>query len=422
MNKTYITLLSLAVIILISSCRLGKTTEVDDKKSDTFSIDFSNFEDASGVLKVENGMISSTADNQMVAFTANVPKTGRYKVEVTYANTANDTAAVWIEDYVNNTDGRTYNITGNVYLYKTEDGQTAMSSRDGSPLKAGEHNMKLHFKNANVAVKSITFSLMIAHQNTPKTMTQSIEGTEWEVVWSDEFDGEGLPDTSKWTYDVGDWGWGNNELQYYTAFETKNARQENGALIIESHKNDNGHKWTSARLTTRGKVSFTYGKIEFSAKVPPKRGTWAAGWTLGDTYVDELSWPYTGEIDIMESVGYEMDDETGNGTAHSTVHTKAFYFKIGNHKTGTIPVEKMYQEYHTYAVEWTPEGIKGFVDGKEYYSYTETTPEDAWPFSKPQNIILNLAMGGGWGGAQGMDDSYDSQQIIIDYVRVYGLK
>jgi beta-glucanase (GH16 family) len=183
-----------------------------------------------------------------------------------------------------------------------------------------------------------------------------------------------------------------------------------------------GEEWTSARITTRGKTSFLYGRIEFKAKVPAEKGNWAAGWTLGDTYVDELSWPYCGEIDILESVGYEMDDETGNGIAHASVHSKAYYFKIGNQKSFTTEVENMDDEFHIYAVEWTPNEILGFVDDVEYFKYVNPGTEDAWPFDQPQNIILNLAMGGGWGGAQGMDETVTSQKMIIDYVRVLELQ
>ena len=167
------------------------------------------------------------------------------------------------------------------------------------------------------------------------------------LIWSDEFEGEGIPDTKKWTFDIGDWGWGNNELQYYTENRVENARVENGNLIIEARKNDMDSKWTSARLTTRGKVSFLYGRIEFRAKVPTNRGNWAAGWTLGDDYVDEISWPYCGEIDILESVGFEMDDITGDGEAHASTHNGAYYFKLGNHQTGIIDVKNMNKEFHT---------------------------------------------------------------------------
>jgi beta-glucanase (GH16 family) len=223
-------------------------------------------------------------------------------------------------------------------------------------------------------------------------------------------------------FDFGNWGWGNNELQYYTENRSENARIEDGILVIEARKNDMGQDWTSTRMTTRGKVSFLYGKIEFRAKVPREKGNWAAGWTLGDDYVDEKSWPYSGEIDIMESVGYEVDNETGDGIAHSTVHTPAYYFKINNQISSTIDVKNIAGEFHTYAVEWTPTEIRGYVNGEQYYVYDKTANELEWPFNKPQNIILNLAMGGGWGGAQGMDESVTSQKLLIDYIRVYGKK
>ena len=156
--------------------------------------------------------------------------------------------------------------------------------------------------------------------------------------------------------------------------------------------------------------------------VPPNKGNWAAGWTLGDDYVDELSWPYCGEIDILESVGYEMDDESGNGKAHASAHCGAYYFKLGNQPTGIIPVENMHQAFHDYAVDWSPDAIIAYVDGKKYFEYNDTSSDLAWPFNRAQNIILNLAMGGGWGGLEGMDESVISQKFVVDYVRVYAKK
>jgi beta-glucanase (GH16 family) len=246
-----------------------------------------------------------------------------------------------------------------------------------------------------------------------------MSGTEWKLVWSDEFDGSGLPDSTKWNYNIGNWGWGNNEPQYYTDARVKNARQEDGNLIIEAHKNDMGQDWTSARLTTQGKAAFVYGKIEFRAKVPEGRGTWAAGWLLGDSYEDEMSWPYCGEIDVLECVGFEIDDTTGNGLNHASCHTRAYYFKQGNQITAQTPVSNMNQEWHTYSIEWYPDVIYALVDGERYYTYDKTADELEWPFHNPQNIILNLAVGGGWGGAKGIDESWDNHQFIIDYVRVY---
>ena len=193
-------------------------------------------------------------------------------------------------------------------------------------------------------------------------------------------------------------------------------------LIIEARKGKDITDWTSARLTTRGKVAFRYGRIAFRAKVPPNKGNWAAGWTLGNAYVDELSWPYCGEIDILESVGYEMDNATGNGKAHASAHCGAYYFKLGNQPTGIIEVQNMNESFHVYAVDWTPERITAYVDDKPYFEYADTSTELSWPFDEPQNLILNLAMGGGWGGLQGMDSTVQSQQMVIDYVRVYEKK
>lgn len=348
-----------------------------------------------------------------LAFDVEIPVAGRYQTQVHISSSSEADITCWVEDYYDNKDDRTYNITSTLVAVPS----FSTISKDGSPLNTGLHKMKLHVDGA-AKIDWIKFSLIKEHDVTPITMTQEMGGEEWKVVWSDEFDGESL-DTSKWTYDIGNWGWGNNELQYYTQNREKNARIEDGNLVIEAHKDDMGEAWTSARLTTRGKVTFVYGKIEFRAKVPPNRGNWAAGWTLGDKYVDELSWPYCGEIDILESVGYEMDDETGNGVAHASVHCGAYYFKLGNHHTSTIPVENMHEEFHTYAVVWTPERIDVLIDDQPYFSYDDTSTELSWPFNEAQNIILNLAMGGGWGGAQGMDESITSQKMIVDYVRVY---
>ncbi|MFT6165499.1 MAG: beta-glucanase (GH16 family) [Vicingaceae bacterium] len=347
-------------------------------------------------------------------FFLNVPQTGRYQVSI-WGKT-DSSATLWIEDYINNKDGRTYNITGSIIL--NESGKGII---DGSPLAKGEHQMKLHNEGA-IEIDSIRFDLIQYQIETDSALVQNMNGTDWSLVWSDEFNGEGLVDDSKWSYNVGNWGWGNNELQYYTSEDLKNARQENGQLIIEAHKNENNKYWTSARLTTQSKISFKYGRVEFRAKVPVGRGTWAAGWLLGDTYKDELSWPYCGEIDVLECVGYEINDTTGKGVNHATCHTRAYYFKQGNQIGSEIEVDSMNTKFHTYAVEWLPTKIEGYLDGELYYTYDKIADELEWPFNQPQNIILNLAVGGGWGGAKGIDSSYTSHQYILDYVRVYEKK
>jgi beta-glucanase (GH16 family) len=349
-----------------------------------------------------------------LSFDVKFAKPGRYRVQVRAQ--ADAAAAGWVEDYVDNTDGRTYNVTGTIPILPSQEFEDFQI--EGSPFNAGEHRMKFHLAEGAAQIDKIVFTLMKEQQPTPDSLTQKMDGTEWKLAWSDEFDGDQV-DEKKWTYDIGNWGWGNNELQYYTVKSKDNARIEDGQLIIEARKNDQGQKWTSARLTTRGKVSFLYGKIEMRAKVPREKGCWAAGWTLGDKYVDEISWPYCGEIDILESVGFEVNDETGDGIAHATVHTPAYYFKINNQISSTREVKNMAGEFHTYAIQWTPTEIRGYVDDQEYYVYDKNANEKEWPFDKPQNIILNLAMGGGWGGAQGMDESVKSQKFVIDYVRVY---
>ena len=356
--------------------------------------------------------------NQWLAYELNVNEAGRYKVEVNAL--AQNKSIVWIEDYYDNSDNRTYDITGKIKFDASDQFQKGF--KDGSPLNVGIHKIKIHVSEGIANIDWIKFTRIQDHINTKVIFEQKMSGNEWNLVWSDEFDGAGLPDTSKWSYNIGNWGWGNNEPQYYTQFRTENARLENGNLIIEARKNDMGQAWTSTRLTTQGKESFLYGKIEFRAKVPTGRGTWAAGWLLGDEYRDEISWPYCGEIDVLECVGFEINDSTGNGKNHATCHTRSYYFKQGNQIGADIDVKSMNSKFHTYSIEWYPDVIYGLLDGERFYTYDKNKNELEWPFHKPQNIILNLAIGGGWGGAKGLDENWDNHQYIIDYVRVYELK
>jgi len=140
---------------------------------------------------------------------------------------------------------------------------------------------------------------------------------------------------------------------------------------------------------------------------------------LGDAYKDEISWPYCGEIDILECVGFEIDDSSGTGLNHATCHTRKYYFKQGNQIGAEIEIDSMNTKFHLYAIEWDENAIHGYLDGKKYYTYDKNADELEWPFNKPQNIILNLAVGGGWGGLKGIDKSYELHKFIIDYVRVY---
>jgi beta-glucanase (GH16 family) len=249
-------------------------------------------------------------------------------------------------------------------------------------------------------------------QSTTKT-------NQWRLVWADEFDYNGLPDPAKWGYDVGGHGWGNKELQYYTGGRKENARVEGGVLIIEARKDGwEGHEYTSARLVSKGKGDWTYGRFEVKAKLPSGRGTWPAIWML-PTGWEYGSWPNSGEIDIMEHVGYEPD------MVHASVHTKAYHHTIKTEKTAQLDVRTARSEFNVYAVEWTPEEIRGYVNQQHYFTFKNerlTNPAAdfrQWPFDKPFHFLLNIAVGGTWGGAEGVDERVWPQRMEIDYVRVY---
>lgn len=240
------------------------------------------------------------------------------------------------------------------------------------------------------------------------------ESLTYELVWADEFDYEGLPDPDKWGYDIGGSGWGNHELQYYT--EGDNVTVHDGVMTIEARKESvGGREYTSTRLVSREKGDWLYCKIEVSAKLPSGLGTWPAIWMLPTDWAYG-EWPASGEVDIMEHVGYDQD------VIVQSVHNQKFYG--GNSKSGSLKVEGVSDEFHTYAVEWLPDCLIFSVDGVETYSYspgkyTAKPTEEYWPFDNRMHLLINLAFGGDWGGAMGTDDSYFPVQMQVDYVRVY---
>ncbi len=242
---------------------------------------------------------------------------------------------------------------------------------------------------------------------------------EKKLVWSDEFDKAGSPDDGKWNYDLGDGcpdvcGWGNNELEYYTK-DSRNIRVENGRLIIEAHREDKGGKpYTSTRIVSKGKGDWLYGRIEVMAKLPRGKGTWPAIWMLSTDW-KYGGWPASGEIDIMEHVGYDPN------VVHGTIHTETYNHSKGTQKEGKITIPDSQDKFHLYAIEWTTEKIDFFVDDKKYHTVTKAHNEDykGWPFDQRFHLIMNLAVGGNWGGAKGVDESIWPQRMEVDYVRVY---
>jgi len=238
----------------------------------------------------------------------------------------------------------------------------------------------------------------------------------WRLVWSDEFKqpNGSTPDPAKWGYDVGGNGWGNNELEYYTS-RTNNARIEGGKLVIEARKESFGGKdITSARLLTKDKWAWTYGRIEARIQIPRGQGIWPAFWMLG-TNIDSVPWPTCGEIDIMENIGKEP------GTVHGTVHGPGYFGGNGIGGPFTLPGGKAFADnFHVFAIECETNRIRWFVDGQPYFSVTPARlPKNTqWVFNKSKFLILNLAVGGGWPGYPDAQTTFP-QRMVVDYVRVY---
>jgi beta-glucanase (GH16 family) len=236
---------------------------------------------------------------------------------------------------------------------------------------------------------------------------------EYRLVWADEFERDGAPDPSRWSYDVGGHGWGNKERQYYTADRRENARVEDGHLVIEARREAwKGRAYTSARLVTKGKGDWTYARIEVRAQLPVRRGSWPAIWTLGSR--TPFRWPDDGEIDVMEHVGFD------HGVVHASVHTRRYNHVRGTQRTARTRLAGD-AGFHVYATEWTADRIETSVDGRVYFSF-QREPEGgraAWPFDAPQHLLLNVAVGGNRGGHRGVDDATLPFRFLVDYVRVY---
>lgn len=240
------------------------------------------------------------------------------------------------------------------------------------------------------------------------------EPGELELVWADEFETPGAPDDTKWTYDLGDGcpgncGWGNNEDQFYTS-DAANVIVEGGVLKITAIRESVGGKsFTSARLKTQGLFAFTEGRIDVRAKVPAGGGTWPAAWMLGSD-ITSVGWPACGEIDILEYKGNE------SSTIYGTTHTPSGFG--GTAIGGTTTLATANSEFHVYSAIWTAESIEFLVDDVVYFTYNPTTKnQETYPFDNDFFILLNLAMGGTFGGT--IDPAVNQAVYEVDYVRVY---
>jgi beta-glucanase (GH16 family) len=243
-----------------------------------------------------------------------------------------------------------------------------------------------------------------------------IENQPYKLVWQDEFDYSGLPDSLKWSYDTAgnSSGWGNNELEYYTHHRLQNSRVDSGTLkIVAIKERYQNREYTSARLITKGKGDWLYGKIEVKAKMPRGVGSWPALWML-PTDFEYGGWPNSGEIDIMEQVGYIPD------TVFGTIHTASYNGAQGTQKSRGIYIENSSELFHIYTMEWLKDSIYMYLDNERYYSFPNVgTGFKEWPFDKRFHLLLNIAVGGNWGGVKGVDNNSLPYLMEVDYVRVY---
>lgn len=269
-----------------------------------------------------------------------------------------------------------------------------------------------------------TFSVMSCGTNaqvpTPKVAAAKPEvpqdrswSFETTPIWTDEFNYTGKPDPAKWGYDTGGNGWGNNELQYYTD-SSRNSYVSDGTLKVTARKeNHEGNEYTSARLVSKDKGDFLYGRFEIKAKLPTGRGTWPAIWMLPTDWAYG-GWPKSGEIDIMEHVGFDQNN------VHITVHTEAYNHSKETQKGKSKVIETASTAFHLYRVDWTPFAVRGYIDDQPVFEFTnEGKGSSVWPFDKRFHLLMNIAVGGNWGGAAGVDPAVFPQSMEVDYVRVY---
>lgn len=303
-------------------------------------------------------------------------------------------------------------------------------ARDNQPYSALErtvNGIEVHDGMLNLDLRAVKGEPLL-HALIVRKANQ--DPRKWEIVWRDEFDTDGAPNPAKWRHDIWPARKVNDEDQAYTA-DRKNSRVEDGMLIIEAHKEEAGDaEYSSARLHNRGFGDLHYGRIDVRARLPAGRGTWSAIWMLPSDAFNYAStceagedwqgsstcdaWPNSGEIDIMEHVGYDMH------RVHGTVHNKAYYWINWEQRKASIEGVDVDKAFHTYSLEWSPESIIVYFDNVPYFHYlNQGEGWMAWPYDHPYHLILNLAIGGVWGRAGGpIDDSIFPVSMEIDYVRI----
>jgi beta-glucanase (GH16 family) len=363
------------------------------------------------VVKVENASQTRTTSDAVLYFTITLNKTTTLPVSVDY--TLIDGSAAAPKNYTKK--------SGTITIPANQAQMQLDVAIKGDPEDNRENNLEFtlqlsNAKNCTLGVSSAKGIIITENGKNISTdntgYTTPITYPDYTLAWSDEFLGATL-DNAAWNYEIGNGsgGWGNNELEYYTN-SAKNVFLSNGNLIIEARKESiGGFNYSSARITTQNKKTFTHGRIDIRAKLPVDKGIWPALWLLGQN-ISTIGWPACGEIDIMELIG--TTPATTYGTAHWQSGVYTYKGDSYNLASGNFS-----QQFHVFSIIWTEESIKWYVDDNLFFTLAKTTIADNdYPFNKPQFFIFNVAVGGNWSGAPNETTAFP-QRMFVDYIRVF---
>lgn len=390
-------------------------------------VQFTNTSDGeyySLIWKFGNGTADTTAERNKT-YIVYYPVSGQFNTSLQITNYYGDNKSINKSISISNTD-LVVSFTAEIdpghpnYVLLTNTSQGIYDS-----LKWKYRSMEVLNKTEHTAYfpyagdYDVELSVFVNHNEYSETQNIAIAQDDPNIatnlIWSDEFEYSGLPETSKWTIETGGNGWGNQELQYYTNSED-NVMVGNGMLSITARDESyGGMDYTSARITTKNKFDFKYGKIEARIKMPYGQGMWAAFWMLGANN-STVGWPECGEIDIVEMVG----GSGGDNTCHSTLHWDNAGENAAYGQSFTLPSGILADDFHIYSVEWNNQKIKAYIDDIQYFEI-DITPAELSEFQNNFFIILNLAVGGSWPGNPDASTIFP-QTMQVDYVRVYQLE
>jgi beta-glucanase (GH16 family) len=364
-------------------------------------------------VKVEGASVERTTADAMMHFTVSLDKTTTVPVSVDY--TLMDGSATAPKDYTAK--------TGTVNFDANQTTAEIAVQIKGDPSNVRQDNLDFTVqltnpKNCTIAGSSAKGTIITENgtnfttDNTGYSTPATYAGRA--LLWQDDFSGSAL-DANVWNYESGNGsgGWGNNELEYYTN-NPKNVFVSNGNLIIEARKESmGGFNYTSARITTQNKKSFTYGRVDIRAKLPKGKGIWPALWMLGSN-ISSVGWPASGEIDIMEYLGHEINKSYG------TLHYGASVATHGSKGTSyTLSSSNFYDRFHVFSMEWKQDQVKLFVDDNLFFTLNKSdVGTNPYPFNAPFFFIFNVAVGGNWPGNPDITTTFP-QRMIVDYIRVF---